>query len=235
VLGVPVENVTESDVLSFVADHVASRQPAQIATVNAEFVMHARRNPEFMRVLRQSQLRTPDGAGVVFAARLRGCHIPGRVGGSDLVWSIAEQSARLGHRLFLLGGAEGVARKAAEVLSARYSGLCVAGTLSGSPRPEDDQTQLNVIRAAKPDILLVAFGAPWQELWIGRMKNQLGVPVVMGVGGSFDYVAGVASRAPVWMQDAGLDWLYRLVHQPRRWRRMSVLPLFAILAALRRD
>jgi N-acetylglucosaminyldiphosphoundecaprenol N-acetyl-beta-D-mannosaminyltransferase len=235
ILGVPVDNVSANDVLRFVAERIAARSPAQIATINAEYIMHALGNPAFMAVLRGAELRTPDGMGVVWAARRRGCPIAGRVGGSDLIWTVASQAAALGHRLFLLGGAAGVAERAAQVLVQHYPELTVAGTHSGSPRPEDDEGQKKLIRAARPDIVLVAFGAPQQDLWIGRMKEALNVPIVMGVGGAFDYVAGVAKRSPRWMQDAGLDWLYRLVRQPWRWRRMAVLPRFAVLAAVRRD
>jgi N-acetylglucosaminyldiphosphoundecaprenol N-acetyl-beta-D-mannosaminyltransferase len=224
--------VDEAAVLRFVADRVDSGSPAQIATVNAEYVMRAQGDPDFMAVLQQSDLRTPDGMGVVWAARRRGCRMRERVGGSDLIWTISQQAASLGHRLFLLGGAEGVAERAAAALARHYPGLVVAGTHAGTPSRELDEIQAALIREARSDILLVAFGAPQQDLWIRRMKEALNVPVVMGVGGAFDYVAGVTKRAPLWMQRAGLDWLFRLVHEPWRWHRMTVLPRFALLAAL---
>lgn len=231
VLGVPVDSITEGEVLSFVADRVASRVPAQVVTINAEYVMRAQEDPEFLRVLREADLHTPDGAGVVIAARRRGLNIRKRVGGSDLIWSIAAQSASMGHRLFLLGGAPGVARGASEVLQDRFPDLILAGTHSGGPERSRDAEQIGLIRDAKPDVLLVAFGAPAQDLWIARLKSSLGVPLLMGVGGSFDYVAGSAKRAPLWMRRTGLEWLFRLIRQPWRWRRMGVLPRFAILAA----
>lgn len=231
----PVDDVTEADVLRFVAERVTSRAPAQIATVNAEYVMRARRDPEFRAVIEGAELRTADGAGVVMAGRKRGLVLRRRVGGSDLIWSISEQAARLGHHLFLLGGAKGVAELVAQRLKERYPGLEVAGTHSGTPLPTEDKAQMRLIREAAPDVLLVAFGAPGQDVWISRMKLVLGVPVIMGVGGAFDYVAGVARQPPRWMGTVGADWLFRLIHQPWRWRRMLVLPEFAILAAMRRD
>ncbi len=235
VLGVPVDVVSEVDVLDFIGRRVAEREVSQVVTVNAEYVMRARVDSVFKRVIESADLRTPDGAGVVWAARRRGAMIQGRVGGSDLIWSVSEQAARTGQRVFLLGGAEGVAACASRVLQTRYPGLQVCGTFAGSPTAGRDDEQRRLIREAKPDVLFVAFGAPEQDLWIARAKRELQVPVSMGVGGSFDYVAGIAKRAPLTMQRLGLEWLYRLVRQPWRWRRMLVLPVFAALAGLRRD
>jgi N-acetylglucosaminyldiphosphoundecaprenol N-acetyl-beta-D-mannosaminyltransferase len=235
VLGVPVDAVTEEDILAFVADAVQHRRMTQIVTINAEYVMRARRDPVFRAVLCSADLCTPDGAGVVWAARRRGTWIRERVGGADLIWSLAAQAVTCGHRLFLLGGAAGVAEIVACKLQERFPGLIIAGTYAGYPDPTHDRQQVALIKRAKPDILLVAFGAPAQDLWIARNKLELGVPVSMGVGGSFDYVAGRAVRAPLWMRKAGLDWLWRLVHQPWRWRRMMVLPPFAWLALTRSD
>jgi N-acetylglucosaminyldiphosphoundecaprenol N-acetyl-beta-D-mannosaminyltransferase len=235
ILGVPVENVDERWVLQFVAERVDQRRTTQIATINAEYVMRARHDPEFKCALEDADLRTPDGAGILLAARRRRVRIPRRVGGSDLVWSISEQAGRLGHRIFLLGGAETVAARAAGILTQEYPSLVICGAHAGSPRHDDDLAQTTIIREARPDILLVAFGAPDQDLWLARMKSVLNVPVVVGVGGSLDYVAGVATRAPRWMQDAGLEWLFRLIRQPWRWKRMMVLPAFALLAAARSD
>jgi len=119
------------------------------------------------------------------------------------------------------------------VLQARYPGLIVAGTFAGSPRPEDAPHILERLRKARPDLLFVAYGAPQQDLWIARYQPELGIPVAMGVGGAFDFIAGVVPRAPRWMREIGLEWLYRLIRQPWRWRRMLALPRFvlAVLAA----
>jgi N-acetylglucosaminyldiphosphoundecaprenol N-acetyl-beta-D-mannosaminyltransferase len=227
--------VTEQDVLNFVEERIADRTPSQIVTVNPEFVMHARRDPDFLKVLREADLRTPDSIGMIMAVGRRGLRVKTRVGGSDLIWSISQQAATHGQSIFLLGAAEGVADAAANTLQATYPGLVIAGTYSGSYQPQDDGPQVDRVRAANPDILFVAFGAPAQDLWIARNKSALGVPIIIGVGGSFDYVAGHKKRAPSWMRTAGLDWLFRLVTQPWRWRRMLVLPRFAVLALIRSD
>jgi N-acetylglucosaminyldiphosphoundecaprenol N-acetyl-beta-D-mannosaminyltransferase len=153
--------------------------------------------------------------------------LPRRVGGSDLVWSGSEQAARLQHRIFLLGGREGVAAAAANTLTGRYPDLAIAGTCPGSPDRDEESEITRLIRASRADILFVAFGAPEQELWIARNLEASGVYVAIGVGGSLDYLAGTARRAPEWFQEHGLEWLWRLAHQPRRWKRMLALPQFA--------
>jgi N-acetylglucosaminyldiphosphoundecaprenol N-acetyl-beta-D-mannosaminyltransferase len=143
-----------------------------------------------------------------------------------LVVQIAERAAQSGWRLYLLGGALGVADRAAAILQARYPGLVVAGAFPGSPAPDEENDIVERIRAARPDMLFVAFGAPAQDLWIARNQPRLQVPVAMGVGGSLDFVAGVTRRAPEWVQRIGLEWLYRLIREPWRWRRQLELPRF---------
>ena len=119
-------------------------------------------------------------------------------------------------------------RATAETLRRRYPGLPVVGTFAGSPRPEEAPAILARLRQARPDVLFVAYGAPRQDLWIARYQPDLQIPVAMGVGGAFDFLAGVVPRAPRWMREAGLEWLYRLLRQPWRWRRMRVLPRFVL-------
>jgi N-acetylglucosaminyldiphosphoundecaprenol N-acetyl-beta-D-mannosaminyltransferase len=166
---------------------------------------------------------------VLWALGRQGVHLRERVGGSDLIWSLSAQAAALGQRVFLLGGAEGVAAAAAARLQREYPGLFIAGTASGSPAAEDEGRIVDLIRRSRADMLFVAFGAPQQELWIARNLRATGVSVAMGVGGSLDYLAGAAHRAPGWMRDRGMEWLWRLLLQPRRWRRVLALPRFAWL------
>lgn len=234
VVGVPVDRVTAADVLAFVREHVVARLPAHITTVNAEYVVRAQHDAEFLRVLRSADLATPDSAGVLWALRRQGIRLPYRVGGSDLIWSLSLQAAEFGHRVFLLGGQPGIAERAAERLTRAYPGLCVAGTFAGTPRPSDEESIVHLVRRSEADILFVAFGAPRQDLWIARNLVATGVSCALGIGGSFDYVAGAAARAPVWMREYNLDWLWRLAVQPWRWRRMLALPRFAWLV-LRQD
>lgn len=198
-----------------------------VATVNPEFVMLARRDREFGRVLQSADLCLPDGTGVVWAARRRGCGVRRPVAGADLVPQLAEACARHGWRLFLLGAGPGVAGELADRLRAANPTLEVAAH-SGSPEPAGDEETLKLIHEHRTAVLLVAYGAPKQELWVDRLKDRLGVAVAVGVGGTFDYLAGRVPRAPRWMRDAGFEWLYRLIRQPWRVRRMAVLPLYAL-------
>ena len=189
--------------------------------------MHARRDAGFAAILESAELCLADGWGVVWAARRQGCALAAPVAGADLVPALAGVCARWGWSLFLLGARPGVAEAAAEHLQELAPGLKIAGTHAGSPAPEDDETIVTLIKAAAPQVLLVAYGHPHQELWIARNRERLQLPLAIGVGGAFDYVAGRVRRAPAWMRRAGLEWLFRLVRQPWRVRRMAVLPIFA--------
>ncbi len=198
-----------------------------VATVNPEFVMQARRDHAFAAVLEKADLCLPDGVGVVWAARRGGCELREPVAGVDLVRPLAEMCARRGFRLFLLGAAPGVAAELAATLRDENKGLEVAAH-GGSPDVSDDVETVHRIHDHRAQVLLVAYGAPAQELWFDRLKERLGVSVAVGVGGSFDYLTGRVSRAPEWMRRAGLEWLGRLARQPWRIRRMLVLPGYAI-------
>ena len=233
ILGVRVDAVTMPQTLAWVEAAVAAGAPRQICTANPEFIMAARRDPEFRAVLNQADLVLPDGVGLLWAARRLGGRLPERVAGSDLIYRLADLSARHRWRIYFLGAAEGVAPAAAERLAALYPGLVVAGAFAGSPRPAEAEDLLSRVRAARPDVLLVAYGAPVQDKWIARHRLQLGVPVSLGVGGSFDFVAGVARRAPAWLRRLGLEWLHRLWRQPWRARRIVTAVAAFPLAVLR--
>lgn len=229
VLGVRVDRVTTEQALHMMERFIAERRPHQVVTLNPEFVIKAQHNAEFRVTLEEADLALPDGAGLLWAARLLGRPLLERVTGSDIVPLIAEMSARQGYRLYLLGAAPGVAEKAAETLKRNYPGLQIVGAYAGSPDPAEEDGIIARIVAASPDFLFVAYGAPRQDLWIHRNLRRLGVPVCMGIGGTLDFIAGVAVRAPRWMRKVGLEWLHRLLRQPWRWRRMLALPQFTYL------
>ncbi len=228
ILGVRVDVLTWEGFDACASQFVRSGTPHQAVTVNPEFIMAARRNPTFRQVLNQSDLALADGWGVQVAARLLGQKLPVRVTGADGVPRLAALAAAQGWRLFLLGAAPGVAAQAAHILQARHPGLQIAGTYAGSPSPADEAVILPEVLAAQPDILFVAYGAPAQDLWIARNQHRLRVPLAMGVGGALDFVAGVRRRAPPWVQTVHLEWLFRLIQEPWRWRRQLALPRFAI-------
>jgi N-acetylglucosaminyldiphosphoundecaprenol N-acetyl-beta-D-mannosaminyltransferase len=229
VLGVRVDNVTTAETLALLDRCVAERTPCQVATVNPEFIAQAQQNAAFRVALDENVLNLPDGVGLLWAARVLGHPLRERVTGSDTVPLLARQAAQRGQRLFLLGAAPGVAEQAAAVLRRANPALHIVGTYAGSPEVAEEEAIIARVVAAAPDYLFVAYGAPRQDLWIHRNLRRLGVPVCMGVGGTFDFIAGIVPRAPRWMREAGLEWLYRLLSQPWRWKRMLALPRFAYL------
>jgi N-acetylglucosaminyldiphosphoundecaprenol N-acetyl-beta-D-mannosaminyltransferase len=227
VLGVAIEDITEDEAVQRIAGFIAAETPQYAVTINPEFVMEAQRNRSFRRVLAGAHLATPDGFGLLLVARLRGQAFRGRVTGIDLIHRLAQAGAGVGWSLFLLGAAPGVAERAADALRQAHPGLHIAGCYAGTPRLEDEPAIRTRIAQTRPDILLVAYGTPAQELWIARNYQLLQVPVAIGVGGAFDFLAGEAPRAPHWLRRLGLEWLYRLIHQPWRWRRIiNAVPLF---------
>ncbi|MBC7871026.1 MAG: WecB/TagA/CpsF family glycosyltransferase [Chitinophagaceae bacterium] len=195
--------------------------------------MMAHQDLNFRNILRRADLCIPDGVGLLWAARYLGQPLPERVTGSDGVPKIAERAAKAGWRLYLLGAAPGIAEKTAAVLQSRYPGLQIAGIYSGSPAPEEEDAIVERVNASGADILFVAYGAPNQDKWIARNLQRLHVSMAMGVGGTFDFIAGIIPRAPLWMQRAGLEWLFRLYLQPRRIGRMMRLPRFVLAVLLR--
>lgn len=228
ILGVPVHVVDTATTLEQVARFMAEPRLHQIATVNPEFVMTAQNDAAFRDVLAAADLCLADGIGLVYASRYLGRPLPARVPGSELVYDLATLAAREGWSLFLLGAAPGVAEDAAAILQARNPGLYIAGTYAGSPALEENDAIVERINDSGAQLLFVAYGAPRQDMWIARNRAALtSVRVAMGVGGSLDFITGRAVRAPRWMQDAGLEWLHRLVKEPWRWRRMLALPRFA--------
>jgi N-acetylglucosaminyldiphosphoundecaprenol N-acetyl-beta-D-mannosaminyltransferase len=227
VLGVRVDCLDMGAALEQIERLVEDGGHHLVATVNPEFVMSAQKDSEFARVLESADMCLPDGVGVVWAARRQGCRISEPVPGVDLIPPLAAMCARRGFRLFLLGAQPGVAADLAARMRGEHPGLHVESH-PGSVDDLSDGETLKLIRAHQTQVLLVAFGAPKQELWIDRLKDQLNVSVAVGVGGAFDYLTGRVPRAPTWMRRAGLEWLHRLVRQPWRARRMAVLPAFAV-------
>ncbi|MBI5666775.1 MAG: WecB/TagA/CpsF family glycosyltransferase [Chloroflexi bacterium] len=249
ILGLPVDAITYEQWLTLIGEWVNSTPPLaplpefgegkgvgfahHVCTINPEFVMVAQRDPNFFNILNRADLCVPDGVGLLWAARHLGHPLPERVTGSDGVPRIAERAAQTGWRLFLLGAAPGVAEKAAEVLRQQYPGVTIVGTYGGSPAPEEEDAIVERVNASGADILFVAYGAPEQDKWIARNLPRLKVAMAMGVGGSLDFIAGIVPRAPLWMQRAGLEWLFRLYLQPWRFKRMLRLPRFVLAVLLR--
>jgi N-acetylglucosaminyldiphosphoundecaprenol N-acetyl-beta-D-mannosaminyltransferase len=233
ILQIPVHVVTMDEVLELVCSYLREPRLHQIATTNPEFVMAAQKDERFRQVLQEADLCIADGIGMVLASRVIGSPLPERVPGSELVYKLADLAAKKGWRLFLLGAAPGVAEESARVFQNKYPGLQIAGTYAGSPAPAENDALVQRINNSQADILFVAYGAPKQDKWIARNREALSnVRLAMGVGGSLDFVAGKARRAPHWVQKIGFEWLYRLSKEPWRWRRMLALPRFVLRVLL---
>jgi N-acetylglucosaminyldiphosphoundecaprenol N-acetyl-beta-D-mannosaminyltransferase len=199
---------------------IAARKPSYFITANLYYALLTHKNEDMHAINRGAAFVLADGMPLVWASRWRGRKLPQRVAGSDLIYRIAERAAARGWRLFFLGGAPGVGEQAAENLRGRYPGLQVAG-IEAPPdigRISDPENAALVarIRAARPDLLLGAFGQPKGERWIARNLEALGVPVCVQLGASIDFAAGRVRRAPRWMQKTGLEWLFRLIQEPHR-------------------
>ncbi len=239
ILGVPIDDVTEQEAVKIIDSLMNDGQLHQVVTVNPEFVMEAQRDQRFMQVLNDASLATADGIGIVWAARWLGTPIRERVTGVVLVERLAKQAVIRGWRIFFLGAAPGVAEKAAQVLRHRYAGLQIAGCYAGSPSIIEEPFVRQQILDANPDILLVAYGHPAQDLWIARNQALIRVPLAIGVGGTFDELVGIVPQAPAWMHSFGLKWLWRLIQQPWRFKRIFTavvrFPLTVMFRRFRRS
>ena len=203
-----------------------------ILAVNPEKVIAAQDNPELAAVLEGSELLIPDGIGVVVAMRLRARRAQ-RVAGSELMPALCAMAAQEGYSVFLLGADEQTNEAAATQLETRYQGLRVAGRHHGYLQEHEYEAMIHTINASDADLLFVALGSPKQELWIGRFREALQVPVIQGVGGTFDVIAGRVQRAPQFWIRLNLEWLYRLLSQPQRLLRQRALPRFLWQMVLR--
>lgn len=227
ILGRRVHDVDPAGAKRWLSAALEGGSCRQIATVNPEFLVTALDDPEFAAVLDNVDLALPDGIGLLLAGRWLGEPIAKRATGVDTVIDLAGLVAAQGKSLFLLGGAPGVAEETALALRRRVPDLQIAGTYAGSPVASEADDIIIRINSSGAGALLVAFGAPAQDLWIAHHRDRLNVRVAIGVGGTFDYLSGRVPRAPLPVRRAGLEWLFRLIRQPWRWRRMLRLPRFA--------
>lgn len=220
ILGVPVDAVRFAEAVRLAEEWVANGEGGIIAALNPEKVLAARRDPELLAFLEQARLRIPDGIGIVWASRWRGGRVRERVTGVDLFYALVAKAAERQWPVYLLGAAPGVAERAAARLSDAYPGLQIVGTHHGYLQsPEEEGQVVADIRGSGAWVLFVAMGSPRQERFLAQYYPATGVRLAMGVGGTFDVAAGLVARAPRLVQLVGLEWLYRAVRQPTRYRR----------------
>jgi N-acetylglucosaminyldiphosphoundecaprenol N-acetyl-beta-D-mannosaminyltransferase len=231
ILGCRVDAVGRDEAIAWIVD--AAQRPvfARVITLGVEMVMFAQRDARFRELIARYDLSLCDTIGILLASRLRGGPLRERVTGVGLIEPLARRSAEHGDiRLYLLGGAPGVAEQAAAVLRSQFPGATIAGTRDGFFTADQSAGVAAAIAASGANVLLAGLGSPKQEWWLETWQAATHAPVGIGVGGSFDVIAGTKKRAPHLMQRIGLEWLYRLVQEPSRWRRQLALPAFALAA-----
>jgi N-acetylglucosaminyldiphosphoundecaprenol N-acetyl-beta-D-mannosaminyltransferase len=231
VLGVPFDNVTMHEAIDVIEEKIEERGFHQVATANVDFVINAIHDQSLQEMLCSCDLIVPDGMPIVWASRLMGAKLKERVSGIDLIPRLAELASRRHYGIYLLGASERSSRRAAEALKKRFPKLHIAGRDSppiSSLSEMDHEAILRRIEQAQPDVLLVAMGHPKQERWLAMHRHRLKVPLCMGVGASLDFLAGEFSRAPLWMQSAGLEWLYRAAQEPRRLAQRYLVDAYGL-------
>ena len=229
VLGVGFDNVTKAEAVERALALIDAREGRYVVTPNPEIVMLAKENPALKEALAGADIVLPDGAGIVKGAAILGRPMKEKVPGIDFACGVMARLAERGGSVYLFGAKPGVAEAAAETLRTKFPGLVISGTSDGYF--SDDGPIREKIKDAAPDFLLVCLGAPKQELWMAKMSGKLLVGLMVGLGGSLDVFAGTVKRAPEAWQKLDLEWLYRLLKEPRRIGRMMKLPLFVIEAA----
>lgn len=221
ILGVRFDLVGFHQAAGIVCDWLNDNEKRYIVTPNPEFVVAAQKNAEFKRILKNADLSITDGLGIQIAARFLGMPVPQRITGTDFMIELCKKFADARITIFLLGGENGAAKKCAEKLKENFPGLQIAGIFDGTANEAGDRETVNAINKTGAEVVFIAYGAPKQEMWIARNLHKLtNIKAAMGVGGAFDYIAGEISRAPIFMRELGLEWLWRLFKQPKRIRRI---------------
>ena len=229
ILDVPVHPLTMGEAVSVLEESITSGEQAFVVTANAEIIMMCQEDAGYKKIVSQdAQLVLPDGAGAVWAGRHLGYKVPERVAGFDLYCQLLDKAAQKGYKAFFFGGSPGIAEAAKAKSEELYPGVQVVGCRNGYFKEEESQAIIEEINTSGADMLFAALGAPKQEKWLVRYREQLKPKILMGIGGSFDVFAGKMERAPKWMQDASLEWLFRLYKQPSRFMRMMALPKFVL-------
>ena len=228
VLGVGIDNLTLNEAVDKALKLIAEHRCAYMITPNPEIVMSAWDDPEVSKAIENADLVIPDGIGVMQAARILKTPLKEHMPGIDAATEILNRLAAVGGSVFLFGARPGVAEKAAERMQKRFAGLVIAGTNDGYG--DNDAEVVSKINAAKPDFVMVCLGVPKQELWMARHASMLDCGLMAGLGGTIDVFSGQARRAPLVWQKLNLEWLYRCLAEPKRFRKIKRLPQFIIKA-----
>ena len=228
ILGVPINNVNLNEALGLVLLYLEDNEKKIVFTPNPEFVMNAIKDKEFMDILNKSNLNIPDGIGIIIGGKMLGYNMRERVPGYDLVQNIFYKIKNTDKTVYFLGSTDENIKLAKENMEKKYKGLKIVGTHNGYFNEEEGNIVIEEINRLKPDLLLVGLGSPRQEKWIYNNKDIIDTKVMIGVGGSFDVMSGNVKRAPKIFIKLNLEWFYRLITQPTRFKRMLKLPLFIV-------
>jgi len=232
ILGCRLDPIDSNAAAARILTLAREARAAQVVTLGTEMVVYAQHDSRFRTILNDSALSLCDTVGLLAVARRRGAPLRERVTGVELLEHLCAAAAAEAMPIYLLGGAEGVAEAAGANLKLRFTGLKIAGTHSGYFRDDEIPAIVRAIAAGGARLLFVGMGSPRQEYWLAQHLHETGCGAGIGVGGSFDVIAGRVERAPRFVQRLGLEWLYRLVKEPRRWRRQLALPRFVWLVLL---
>lgn len=231
-----IDNLTMDEALRSIETFIANRKPCYITNPNVDIVMRYNKDKEFARYYDEGALCLADGTPILWAAQFLGTPLKAKISGSDFVPRVCELANAKRYKIFFMGGRPGAGEAAQKKLLESLPNIQIVGTYAPPFGFEKDEKELahiaTMIKQAKPDILFVGLGAPKQERWIKQYHQELGVPVSMGVGVTFEFIAGIVKRSPKWMQHAGLEWLWRLCMEPRRlWKRYLIddMPFFWLI------
>ncbi len=221
--GVYLDIVTMEETLDKISEFIEKKQCVQHVVVNVAKLIYAQTNQSLRDIINSCPLINVDGAGIVLGARFLGIKIQERVTGIDLMQKLIEHSSTKGYRIYFFGAEEDIIKRVVEIYTQKYPNLVVAGYRNGYYSDEEEEIIVEDIKKSKADILFVAMGSPKKEIFLNKYSERLGVSFTMGVGGSFDVVAGKVKRAPMWMQALNSEWIFRLIQEPRRmWKRYFV-------------
>jgi len=239
--GVPINRINCQQAIELLDKFVSQKKSCFVVTPDTLAILRARKDKKYLNITKKANLVTPDGAGILWAAATLDNPLIERITGIDLINNICQSAVEKGYRFYLLGSKEGVIEKTVTCLKNKYPGINIVGYHHGyfnqgeTEAKQGEKSEKEIIRdikQKKPDFLLVGLGVPKQELWISKYKDELGVPVCIGIGGSFDVLSGKIPRAPLWMQNHGMEWIFRLIKEPKRVKRVIALPYFMWLIIL---
>ncbi|QRN85025.1 WecB/TagA/CpsF family glycosyltransferase [Clostridia bacterium] len=228
ILGVGIDNLSMDETVSRIGQAIASKERMQVNTLNAEILYQALHDSRLMETINGCDLVTPDGTGIVWASEQLGTPCKERVTGIDLLNNLLKQSPKKGYKIYFYGSKPEILERAIKNIRETYPGINIVGSTHGYIKEDEQGKLLQDIQKKEPDLLFVALGAPRQEYWIESSLKELPSLVAVGVGGSLDVISGELKRAPEFFQKLRLEWLYRALIQPSRFKRLMVLPRFML-------